>query len=155
LSDRIPRDLDTVCMKCLQKEPRKRYTSARELADDLRRFLAGEPVQARPVGRGVRAAKWVRRNPAVAGLLAAVVLVLLAGTVVSTFFAFAAAAQAKQARIHEAEARKNAEIAEQNAAELGQANAGLKKSRDELETTMARSLIRPLALQPGGLSEPE
>src|SRR6266542_1566294 len=78
LNDRIPRDLETVCLKCLEKDPRKRYTSARELAQDLRRFLTGEPVRARPVPGWARAARWARRRPAAAGLIGVSVLALVA-----------------------------------------------------------------------------
>ncbi len=79
LNPQVPRDLETVCLRCLRKEPEKRYAAARELADDLTRFREGRPVVARPVGFLERTAKWVRRNPAVSALLALVVVSVLAG----------------------------------------------------------------------------
>jgi WD40 repeat protein len=74
VNDRIPRDLETICLKCLEKAPGRRYPTARALADDLRRFLKGEPIVARPAGRLERAVKWARRRPAAAALLVVSVL---------------------------------------------------------------------------------
>jgi eukaryotic-like serine/threonine-protein kinase len=78
LQPKCPRDLETVCLKCLQKEAHQRYLDCEALADDLHRFLAGEPIKARPVGRLERAWRWCRHNPRVAALSAAVGVLLLA-----------------------------------------------------------------------------
>jgi serine/threonine protein kinase/tetratricopeptide (TPR) repeat protein len=77
LQPRVPRDLETICLKCLQKDPRQRYASALEMAEDLRRFLAGEPIRARPVGLWEKGVKWLRRRPAVAALLAVSAIAVL------------------------------------------------------------------------------
>jgi len=85
LRAKLPRDLETICLKCLQKEPAKRYARASDLAEDLRCFLAGKPIQARPIRVWERIGKWARRRPAVAALVAVSSLasvLLVAGLVV-------------------------------------------------------------------------
>ena len=87
LAPGIPLDLETICLKCLQKDRQKRYASAAELADDLRRFQRGEPIVARPVGRIERLWRWAKRNPAIAALSAAVLLFLSTTTGIAVWTA--------------------------------------------------------------------
>jgi eukaryotic-like serine/threonine-protein kinase len=81
LQSKTAKDLETICLKCLQKEPAKRYASAQALAEDLRRFQANEPIQARPLGNIERTIKWVKRRPMVAGLMATIVVLAFIGFV--------------------------------------------------------------------------
>jgi tetratricopeptide (TPR) repeat protein/tRNA A-37 threonylcarbamoyl transferase component Bud32 len=114
LQPKLPRDLDTICLKCLQKDPARRYTSALDLADDLRRCLNGEPIRARPVGHVERMGRWCRRHPGVAALLAALALVV-GGAFGSVTGLWLQAEQERKRADHERDqAQANLELAETN-----------------------------------------
>jgi serine/threonine protein kinase len=128
----VPRDLETICLKCLEKEPGKRYPDCQAVADDLRRWLDGETISARRPGPVERLVRWTRRNPAVASLLATVVAVSAIGAIVSSSFAVNASWQASQAQENERAAVRAKE-------ELETANG-------ELLGTTARGLLMPIGL---------
>jgi eukaryotic-like serine/threonine-protein kinase len=88
LQPRVPRDLETICLKCLQKDPRKRYAGCAALAADLQRFQSGEPIQARPISTPERFWRWCRRNPRVAALCGAVAFLLVVAAVVPSVLAW-------------------------------------------------------------------
>jgi len=106
LGPRLPRDLDTICLKCLGKLPRDRYATAGQLAGDLQLFLEDKPITARPVGPLARAGRWARRNPVVAGLGAGVVALLVVTVVIASVAAFQFRAKAEV----EARARADQEV---------------------------------------------
>jgi tetratricopeptide (TPR) repeat protein len=109
LNGRIPRDLETICLTCLEKSPSRRYRTAEAVADDLQRWLEGRPIKARRISPPGHAWRWCRRHPAVAGLLATLALTLATGTV--GLFVLLNQAEAERARL--AEARRRAEAYEQ------------------------------------------
>jgi len=125
----VPHDLETICLKCLEKDPAKRYASAAALADDLDRLLAGRAILARPVGKIEGAWRWCRRNPAVAALLALVLLTSLAGTAVS--MGYAASADERRGQAENAEARALREKSDADGARLA-------AQREKAEAVAAR-----------------
>jgi tetratricopeptide (TPR) repeat protein/tRNA A-37 threonylcarbamoyl transferase component Bud32 len=145
LSSNVPRDLDLICRKCLEKNPTDRYAGAKELADDLDRFGRGEPISARPLSPLTRTLRWAQRNPVVAGLFAAVVIVTL-GLIGSLFSQYR---QAVDRADTERAAKESAEVAAQETArreeaERLRARAELMATRTAAEAAQANVLIELL-----------
>src|SRR5262245_29497184 len=115
-----PRDLVTVVEKAMDRDPARRYQTAGELADDLQRFLDGRPITARRATELEKLRMWARRRPAIAGLVAALVLCLLAGSVVSAVFAVRADGFARDAALREKEATSARDAARRHADEAEQ-----------------------------------
>jgi WD40 repeat protein len=113
LNDQIPKDLETVCLKAMAKEPGRRYATARQLAEDLRRWLRGEPIQARPAGVWERGWRWARRKPAAAALC--LVSAVAAVAVVGIAVALAYSSRLEGAFRKTEEARQQADAARQKA----------------------------------------
>ncbi len=129
LQPKLPRDLETVCLKCLNKEPHRRYASAQALADDLQRFLDGRSVRARATPAWERGLKWARRRPAVAGLAAACVLLAVLGLALVLWqWGNAEAAQA----VAQSLAAREAAARSREADERRRAEAALERAVDDL-----------------------
>jgi WD40 repeat protein/tRNA A-37 threonylcarbamoyl transferase component Bud32 len=137
LHPRLPQDLETICLKCLEKAPARRYATAAALAEDLTRFLNGEPIVARPVRAVGRIWRWCRRHPLEAALAAVVLAALAAGTAISTYFAVQAGAREKDALVRAQEARDERDRADRKAREVKEAHA----SRARVEQDYTRHIL--------------
>ncbi|HZT82500.1 MAG TPA: protein kinase, partial [Gemmataceae bacterium] len=133
LNDKIPRDLETIALKCLAKEPGRRYATAADLAADLRRHLAGEPIKARPVGRLERGWRWARRNPGLAALGAAVAALLAAVVVGSLAAAVWIDHEKNKALAAKAEAERQQVLARQGQEEAERQAENARAAREVAE----------------------
>jgi WD40 repeat protein len=138
LNPKTPRDLELICLKCLEKEPPDRYASAADLADELGRFLAGEPVRVRPAGRMERLWRQVRRNPTKAALVALTAVVLL-------LTGIGALATRRASRYRDQSVSLGAEVESQRAQEEEQQQQGQRRQR---EARHDRQLTRVRVLWP-------
>ena len=142
LNPHLPRDLKTICLKCLEKEPARRYQTAQELADDLGRWLRREPILARPVSRPEKVWRWCRRNPLVATLAAAAMFIFVLG--------FAGVAwQGQRATRAAAETKIQRDVAQGRlyAAQMKLAHAAFKEGKLGGALAILRAL-QPLSGQP-------
>jgi serine/threonine-protein kinase len=116
LRPEVARDLETICLRCLEKDPARRYASAADLADELDRYLAGEPIQARPVGPVGRLQRWCRRQPVLAALAATIILSWALASALVTWQWLQAEENARTAEANYQEADRQRQKAQENQA---------------------------------------
>jgi eukaryotic-like serine/threonine-protein kinase len=131
---KCPRDLETICLKCLRKDPQDRFQSAQALAADLRAFQEERSISARPMSRYEKSAKWVKKNPSWAAMISMLVLTLLSGTSVSLYYA---ERSAKNAEV----ANQLAEMEKERSDELASALIDLSKEQEKTEGSLSQNRI--------------
>ncbi|MGE0608292.1 MAG: protein kinase [Pirellulales bacterium] len=139
LNPAVPRDLETIALRCLQKEAADRYPSAAALAEELRRFLAGEPIAARPAGRGERAVRWCRRQPVAAALIAVATLLLAVLAVGGPIVAAREAGLRQAADTGRAKADEQSRLASDRAEQLQKTSGALQNRTQELAQEVTRA----------------
>jgi serine/threonine protein kinase len=128
----IPKDLETICLKCLQKEPGKRYPTARELAEELERFLDDKPIQARRTGQVEKLWRWCRRHPAIASLASSTTALLLTVSVGSPIAVYRISRERESVQERELEARLNLYASDLNIVQQALESGDTRKARDLL-----------------------
>ncbi|MFO0880371.1 MAG: protein kinase [Gemmataceae bacterium] len=141
LHPHVDRDLAVIALKCLRKEPDQRYASAAELADDLERWLRGEPILARPTGSGERIVKWARRRPAAAALAGVIVLAGLAMLGGGLWFNAQLREQRNEALAKKQEAEEQKELANQRAVAQAKARQEAQAAQQRAEQQLHRSQV--------------
>jgi tetratricopeptide (TPR) repeat protein/tRNA A-37 threonylcarbamoyl transferase component Bud32 len=147
INKQLPQDLEVICLKCLEKDPQRRYASAQQLADDLHRWLNGEPIVARPVGAAARAWMWCKRKPALAGLSGALTVALACGVIGiawqwrEAIFQRNAAVAARDAAVHQEAAARKAEADARTARGLAEENALLASRQATLALNTVQDII--------------
>jgi WD40 repeat protein/tRNA A-37 threonylcarbamoyl transferase component Bud32 len=128
----VPNDLETLCLKCLEKEPARRYQTALALAEDLERFLRGEPIRAHPIGQAGKFWRWCRRKPALAAVGAVAVLALLAIAITSTLSTIHIRGQRKRIEQEQRTLRQNLYAADMSFVQRSLDDGNYGRARDSL-----------------------
>jgi WD40 repeat protein len=148
LNRRLPRDLETICLKCLEKSPGRRYATAQELAEELGRYLNDEPIRARPAGPAEKLWRWCRRKPALSASLASSLLLLLALTVVSATTAARVQRESDRTRIAKRDAEEKLWASYLAQARAGRLSGVAGRRADSLAAVTAAARMKPsLALR--------
>jgi hypothetical protein len=132
LNRHIPRDLSTICLKCLEREPGRRYSTAASVAEELRRFRRGEPIEARPISKPARLARWARRKPMVATTVALTLFLAIAGPVTALLI------ERQRARLAELVVEKN-NLIERAADKNRRATGQITRLRNQIELWEGRT----------------